>query len=408
MLYYLMRKNDLLTAVDIDNSGEMIRFEPVFKNPELAPLHDPNNQNWLKDWWKKRSIPVSQDGIRQILEQKGFSTPEEYLTHNLGLSLTDYYWILPEGSSFSWEDINLYDNDFKENLILATDEPETGSTEGVPHYTPNGSLQGSLEKTWMIINGERCLLKGNRDNLSSEALNEIIASRLHELQEFDNYTRYYPLEIHNRDYDYGCYSKLFTSQRLELISAYTVVTSEKKPGDISYYEHFINICGQYGIDKEQLRMNLEYQIMTDFILSGRDRHLSNISVLRDADTLHFLRMAPIYDSGKCLFVHDSVPQNNKELLNIRTESFASSELGLLKYVQDRSLVDVSRLPGRKFIESVYSNDSQINESRIRMIGEAYEKKVALFEAWQKGEDLNKFKAASPKTRINTLDELINK
>lgn len=56
---------------------------------------------------------------------------------------------------------------------------------------------------------------------------------------------------------------------------------------------------------------------------------------------------------------------------------------------------MSRLPGRKFIESVYSNDSQINESRIRMIGEAYEKKVALFEAWQKGEDLNKFKAASP-------------
>lgn len=48
MLYYLMRKNDLLTAVDIDNSGEMIRFEPVFKNPELAPLHDPICTNLSK------------------------------------------------------------------------------------------------------------------------------------------------------------------------------------------------------------------------------------------------------------------------------------------------------------------------------------------------------------------------
>ena len=396
MLYYLMRKNDLLTVVDVNDRGEIEKFEPVFKRPELAPLHDPKNQNWLKDWWNKRSIPVSQDGVKKMLEKKGFSTSEEYLTHNLGLSLTDYYWILPEGSSYSWEEINLYDNDFKDNLILSTNEEEPESMDDVPHYTPNGSLQGSLEKTWMILNGDRCLLKGNRDNLSSESLNEIIASKLHKLQGFSNYTQYYPLEIHNRDYDYACYSKLFTSQKIELISAYSIVSSEKKAGDVSYYEHFINTCGKYGIDREQLRMNMEYQIMTDFILSGRDRHLSNISILRDADTLSFLRMAPIYDSGKCLFVHDSVPQNNKELLNIRAESFASSELELLKYVKDRSLVDTSKLPSRKYIESVYFHDTQINESRISQIGEAYEKKIDLFEAWQRGEELYKIKLALPK------------
>ena len=297
----------------------------------------------------------------------------------------------------------LYDNDFKDNLILSTSETDPEIMDDVPRYTPNGSLQGSLEKTWMILNGDRCLLKGNRDNLSCEALNEIIASKLHELQGFSNYTQYYPLEIHNRDYDYACYSKLFTSQKLELISAYSIVSSEKKSGDISYYDHFINTCGKYGIDREQLRMNMEYQIMTDFILSNRDRHLSNISILRDADTLSLLRMAPIYDSGKCLFVHDSVPQNNKELLNIRTESFASSEIGLLNYVQDRSLVDTSKLPSRKYIESVYSRDTQINESRIKQIGEAYEKKIDLFEKWQRGEDLNKIKIASSRVSKKNPD-----
>ena len=78
--------------------------------------------------------------------------------------------------------------------------------------------------------------------------------------------------------------------------------------------------------EDELRPFLEYQIMTDFILSGRDRHLSNISVLRDASSLKFIQPAPIYDSGKSMFVNDSVPDNYKDMLKIPTESFASNEL----------------------------------------------------------------------------------
>lgn len=82
-------------------------------------------------------------------------------------------------------------------------------------------------------------------------------------------------------------------------------------------------------------------IMTDFILSGRDCHLSNVSILRDADTLQFMTPAPIYDSGKCLFV------------------------------QDRSCVDMTKLPERSWIEGIYSYDSKMDESRMKLIGEAY-------------------------------------
>lgn len=63
-----------------------------------------------------------------------------------------------------------------------------GDDDEIPHYTPNGSLQGTLEKSWTILNGERGLLKGNRDHLSSESINEVIASKLHQMQNFDNYT----------------------------------------------------------------------------------------------------------------------------------------------------------------------------------------------------------------------------
>lgn len=394
MNYYLKRKNELLTIVDIDSDGTISNFSKLLKNPELAPFHDINDYNWLKKWWSQRSIPVNQDGIKQILQRKGFETPKEYLLQNLGLSLTDYYWMQPIDSDLKWEDVNLFDNDFHENLLMASSIQESDT---IPHYTPNGSLQGTLEKSWTIINGKRCLMKGNRDNLSSESINECIASELHRLQNYHNYTPYSLIKINGRDYDYGCYSEIFTSQHTELISAYSIVISQKQPDDKSTYEHFIDICSLNGIDKDTLKADMEYQIMTDFILSGRDRHLSNISILRDSDSLQMIKMAPIYDSGKCLFVHDSIPQTSKELLNIHTESFASNELALLNYVQDRKTVDITKLPSRSYIEKMYSIDSQINDSRIKLIGEAYEKKIELFNRWQKGENLSKLKYSTPKT-----------
>lgn len=136
---------------------------------------------------------------------------------------------------------------------------------------------------------------------------------------------------------------------------------------MSYLEHFINICGYHGMDKDALSAYLDYMIMCDFILSGRDRHLNNISILRDAKTLKFIKPAPIYDSGRCLFVQDSVPANDRELLSIKTDIFMNDEFKLLNLVTDKSLVDVTKLPERKWIEELYLIDSKMDERRMQLI-----------------------------------------
>ena len=188
------------------------------------------------------------------------------------------------------------------------------------------------------------------------------------MQGFGNYTPYALFEIKKRDYDYGCISKLFTSQKEELISAYAVVTSEKQP---------------------------------DFIISGRDRHLNNIAILRDADTLQFKRMAPIFDSGKSMFIRQDIPDNNKALLSLRTESFAATELQLMKYVQNRKLVDISKLPGRDVISDLYHCDSQMSDRRISDICDAYERKIELYRNFQLGKSLNQIKFASVQQKQGT-------
>lgn len=389
MLYTLKRKDEIVTLADFLEDGSVYKFHQDMVHPEIAPLHDANDHNWLRRWWKRRSVPVSQGHIKDMLEKKGLLGSEDYLLRNLGLSLTDCYWIAPLDSGLTWKDVNLFDNEFHGDLLIGTGEAE--EKDKIPHYTPNGSLQGSLEKSWIILDGERGMIKGNRDRYSSESINEVIASKLHELQGFEAYTEYRLIRINGREYDYGCYSKLFTSQKKELIPAYDVVISENKPNDISTFEHFINICGKHGMDTEMLRHFMDYVILSDFVLSGRDRHLENVGILRDTESLQFIGPAPVYDSGKCLFVQDSVPVSDRDLLSIKTESFAGDELKMLRLVSDRSCLDITKLPARSYIEGLYGLDSKMDESRIALIGEAYERKIDLFRRFQLGEDLNKIK-----------------
>ena len=164
--YFLMRKNDPITVVTLDEQGQMVYCSPRRMNEELAPLKYRYRQDGIRKWWSERSVPISQGRIKEFLEKQGFSMPSEYLKKNLGLSLDDYYWIRPVDSPLTWEAVNLYDNDFKEDILLLSQDLDDGPYS-IPHYSPNGSLQGQIEKTWTIIDHERYLVKGNRTNLSS-------------------------------------------------------------------------------------------------------------------------------------------------------------------------------------------------------------------------------------------------
>ena len=71
MNYVLKRKDEILTVIDFADDGSVYKFHQNLIRPELAPLHDPNNFNWLKQWWQRRAVPISQGNIRKMLETKG-------------------------------------------------------------------------------------------------------------------------------------------------------------------------------------------------------------------------------------------------------------------------------------------------------------------------------------------------
>ena len=108
-------------------------------------------------WWKGRGIPATRSGLQQILDDAGVFVPEELAMRNLGLSLSDQYWICPQGSQLVWDDINFFNNNF-ERVSDATGPYSPVSTPAGAH--PDNTSDGNLSKRWVVRDGKRMLLKG--------------------------------------------------------------------------------------------------------------------------------------------------------------------------------------------------------------------------------------------------------
>lgn len=377
-LYSLMHRDDPVCAISIDTvSGAILRAsKPV--NPELLPLGGSIDSAMLKKWWQRRAVPVGQGKIQRILEQMGIATPQEYLVKNLGVSLTDHYWIKPLDMELGWADINLFTNDFRDPVGDMQFGLELDAVQDLPAnaFSPSSSTQGDLTKKWIIADGKRCLVKGNHGGNSQESLNEIVATLLHQKQDRVPYVSYSTIRLGDSQQIY-CVCESFTSDEVELIPAIDIVESKKKDNAMSMYEHFIHVCTKHGMDEGAVRIFLEYQILADFVLTNTDRHLNNFGVLRNANTLEFIGMAPIFDTGNSMFWQNPRLPEYSDLTDIAVNSFRNAEKRMLQLIQNKDVLDVSKLPTEEELRSIYGLDALIPYVDLIMLG--YQKKIELLK-----------------------------
>ncbi len=376
--YYLMNKNRPLTIIQFTQMGDIIAYSREYKNREYLPIVAENDDNWLHLWWEERKVPLTRNNLKNLLSSKGYTIPEQYLYKNLGLSLTDCYWIKPIDSNLKWEDVNLFSNSFKDNTLKWDDN----KSDEITGYSPNSSLKGDVEKTWSARGKERFLIKGNTKQTSTQSINEVLASLIHKKQKYDNYTKYKLTEIQGKPYDYGCSCKLFTSENIELVSAYDMMISE--PRKSSYYEHLLTVCEHKGMDAEKVREELEYQILTDYIMSQTDRHFNNIGFLRDTETLDFIGAAPIFDSGDSMYANTTAPENERDMAHLFTHGFENDISFMLKLVRNPGLIDLTKLPSASEIRKMYEKDTKDTKTHINGMVYAYEKRIDLCRKFQLG------------------------
>ena len=248
--------------------------------------------------------------------------------------------------------------------------------------------QGELQKKWCIDeNGKRYMVKGNYGSSYQQSLNEIFATNLHQKQGFTNHTEYIltTVDVEGGIEGIGCMSYDFCSENLECISAWELLQTIKIKQNESLYYPLKKVCVSIGISDDDFTRFMDYEIMTDYLISNTDRHMNNIAVVRNPDTLEIKGFAPIYDSGNSMFYN--IPYTELEhvkLSSIKTHSFIARESKLLSYVQDRNAVDLEKAC---MSFDVYEKDLYERQIRIPRLKKLYEQKLMKLEAFQKGKNI---------------------
>ena len=231
------------------------------------------------------------------------------------------------------------------------------------------------------------MIKGNYGESYQQSLNEIFATELHKRQEFTNFTEYSLVQVQTDGNieGLGCMSYDFCSENIECISAWELLQTIKIKQNESFYFPLKKVCLELGMTEQNFTDFIDYQIMTDYLMTNTDRHMNNIAIMRNPDTLELLGFAPIYDSGNSMFYN--IPYEKMSQIridDIRTHSFVEKETKLLQYVRNRAIVDVDKAD---VDFSIYEKDVVERHIRIPLLKELFERKRDALRAFQNGKDL---------------------
>ena len=386
--YYLMHKDIPVCLMEISDDGTLGSVRRNEAASAHFPLGGQMNNMKFHEWWRDRAIPKTRHGARSALQRLGYSSTNSALVNNLALSLSDCYWIRPREEKLTWKDTNLFTNDFVDTFGEITINRDHMIDLRKETRFNCATSQGELQKKWCIDKeGRRYMIKGNYGQSYQQSLNEIFAAKLHEQQGFSEYTHYslVRLQVDGNVEGLGCMCYDFCSEDVECISAWELLQTIKIKQNESYYYPLKKVCLKLGMSEEKFSDFIDYQIMTDYLITNTDRHMNNIAIVRNPDTLQVLGFAPIYDSGNSMFYNIPYEKLSQVRLDdIRTHSFIEKEIKLLQYVRNRSLVDIDKA---EMDFSIYEKDVLERHIRIPKLKELYERKLEKLRMFQKGKDI---------------------
>ena len=368
MKYILMHREIEVAEIELDELSHITNIYEVYAE-EHFPVGTLGkhgvDKTMLAKWWAKRSIPASRSGLRETLDLLHMSVPQELLAKCYGLSLSDQYWISPKDKPLMWKEINFFDHDFSEdvgNLLFGYGE----FSDSMSLISPDNTSDGQLIKKWKIADGKRVLIKGGSNPYQQEPLCEVIASGIAERLCIPH-TKYTLLWEHEKPFSV-CQD--FITSETELVSAYHIMQSRKKPNDLSDYEFYLNCAEQLGV--KNIREQTEKMIVLDFLIGNEDRHFNNFGLIRNAVTLEWIGAAPIFDCGTSLWYNTQESLIKPLSPNLPAKPFKKTHREQIKLVKDFSWVDLKALDGMKEeMEEILFQSPYISRERRAVLCDAF-------------------------------------
>lgn len=312
--YYLMNKCTKIAKILFNNDTNTVIEILDELCPEYAPLEclkeNKLNADCITAWFKGRGIPSWRDGLYDLLDNLGIENKDTLLNKAFGLSLTDQYWMNPVDKPMDWNDINFFTNDFNSHeFVEACFENKVFKKGAVDLFTPNNTSDGMLKKAWIVDeNKKRCLLKGSFKQMDLEPFCEVLASKVAE-----------SLQVNHVDYTIDVISskplskcECFITQNTELLSAFSILRNQgidlKKENAIDVYNKYVSILEEHGIS--DVKEKLAKMYVLDYLIVNKDRHLGNFGVIRDVETLDWIDISPVFDSGQAMYSQSKVYEYN--------------------------------------------------------------------------------------------------
>jgi hypothetical protein len=376
--YILKHKNKEVLYFEMNNEDyEVMGINKIIDEQRL-PYYVEDKKNIveyairLNTWIKSRGLSGSRKDIHNIRKLFKTDNMSKLIVDSYGLNLTDHYWLHKTENAINWESVNYFDNDFDQLKQSGNYSPVIDNS--VKNPSPNFCVDGSIEKRWVIANGERILLKGSRYKCMQEPFNEQIASKI--MDEFEiNHVHY----DQKKTKDMIPYSecKTMSDKNNEFINAQWVLNSksdENKP----LYEHYIDVCKEHKIT--DAKENIDAMIAIDFFIGNEDRHRGNFGILRNADTLDWVKIAPIFDNGNSLFYDKENESYDDWGIDTLGKAFGDSnrlQLTLIGYPEW-----YNNTKGNLMIEIIVDelkHDERLSEKKIERIAKVVLQRKSIFE-----------------------------
>lgn len=295
-------------------------------------------------WWEHRSVPNTRPGLLSKMSGLEVRASWEIPVHSLGMSLSDCYWVRPDGhDELKWSALNYFENDFEG----ATEQGWDEWLANVGLDSPDNTTEGELPKRWAIRNGVRVLLKGCGID-DQRPFNEAVATALH--KRLLDEGGYVPYTVIGTAVGPACLCPDFLSPREEYVPAAYVKDAMGATRGTSTYDRFCRYAGLFGCGEAAVRGAMSKMLVCDALIANSDRHWRNFGFIRNIDTLE-MRPAPLFDSGNCLWYEKTAMQVEADDWSFAAKPFGPDPAANLAQVDATDWFDPRKLEG--FVEEAH-------------------------------------------------------
>lgn len=290
--YLLLNKDRKLLSFSIE---ERIGSQRCIEHESFCELRPQGFTN-INEWVTNRNYAKHKEHLRRWLKEWKLDTVKGFIdvTHCLGLN--DCLWVKSCTSGLTWEDVNLYHNDFSDVIEYTAFEKGLQGLK-IETTSPEFTSEGTFAKCWKKRDNIVLLKKGSEGfvNAGLEPYSEYYASAL--AARFDGVLSVrYDLEVYKGNLVTVC--DMFTDEKTGFVPFYKILR-DNQTQDIA---SVLDLCRELGFENEFRTM-----ILIDSISFNQDRHLGNFGFLVDNETFEIKSFAPLFDfnmSLMCRAVHE--------------------------------------------------------------------------------------------------------